>query len=176
MQKIKRLYFIIVLFIVSLKSFAQPVQDTSVIDVAKIMANENIFSRVFFYADLGRKQTIGEIGKNPFNETLNKSIINWKRIPNKYITANLYYKFTLTNTSDSLQSFYFNPGGYFQVFEIYKLNESGPESFKIHKAIENVNEALNHGYKPLQLAPGETSIFLIKLRFVKTTVNYVNPK
>lgn len=176
MQKLKSIYLIIVLFTVSLHSFSQQEKDTTAIDVTKILANKNMSGKVFFYADFERKQPIVEIGKKPFNETLNKSITNWKRISNKYITANLYYRFTLTNTSDSTQRFYFNPGGYFQVFEIYKLTETGPQPFTVNTSFENINEALNHGYKLLELNAGETSIFLIKLRFVKTTVNFVNPK
>ena len=176
MEKLKSTYLITVFFITALNAFSQQEKDTSIVNVANIMANKNISGQVFFYADFHQNQKIEEIGKKPFTETLHQAIPNWKRIPNKYIAANLYYKFTLINSGDSLQTFYFNPGGYFYVFDIYKLTGSGIVPFKLYTETGTIEEAINHGYKLLQLPAGKTINFLVKLRFVKTTVNYVNPK
>ena len=156
--------------------FSQAGGDTSTINTSEIVANKNLSSKCFFYSDPTASKTIKEISTVSFSEKLDKIIPSRRRIPNKYISAENYISFTLKNNNDSAESFYLCAGNYLRVFDIYKITNGIISPNSLYKKIETNEYVINHGYKLIQLAPGETSAFLLKLGYVKTTVNNLNPR
>lgn len=148
----------------------------NIVDVDKILSYKVIGNNISCYVDHSRKKEIDEIAGLPFKDSIKNIAPNWKRLPNSLIVSDVYFKFKLTNSADSLQSYYFSPGGLIPVFDIYTIKNSRAISFQNSKPIGENTEVLNHGYKLIEIPGKDTLEFLIKIRFVKTTVNYINPK
>jgi signal transduction histidine kinase len=172
-----RLYlFIIIQLLLGNALQAQQNNTPTPVDVAQILANKNMRLETFFYADLDRVYSVEQVAKQARFDSLIKSVPLRKRVPNIYVAANIYLKFTLTNSSDSLQTFYYTPGSLFPVFEIYEITDSGVKPYHLYRAIKEIEDVKNHGYKLLQIPAHKTVNYILKLRFVKTTINFFSPK
>lgn len=156
--------------------FAQQDTVVPVYDVVQTLATTNLSKYTLCYTDSPNNTRIEDISKIPFTKTLSQVFPNWRRIQNNLVLKNIYYKFTLKNSGDSLATFYFSPGWIFETFEIYRLTSSGPVPNQLYKPVMTEEQVINHGYQVIQLKAGDSCTFLVKLKFVKTTVNYVKPK
>jgi 7TM diverse intracellular signalling len=177
LQQLLRINIIpVILFFSCSAGFSQKLPDSLVINTSAITGNKYITPQTLFYSDATKKLSVENVNNIVFTRALEKEFPRRNRVSNKYISAINYLKFSINNNADSVESFYFSAGSYFQVFEIYKTNNAGVTENKLYKEIEKSEFAVNHGYKIIQLLPWEQAFFLIKLQYVKTTVNNINPR
>lgn len=147
-----------------------------VVNTSKILASKNISDFCYFFSDPEKKITPQDISKMGTLEKMTHAIPNQRRIPSKYLSSLNYLVFTLKNIGDSVESFCLSPANYLQVFEIYKETNGVLTGNTLYTNAKPAAKVLNHGYKLIQLAPGEQSKFIIKFKYVKTSVINILPR
>lgn len=98
---------------------------------------------------------------------------NWRRhrVPANIIEHDLLVKFTLANSSDSVQQVYFYPGAYFEKIELFRLSPGNTQLV----SPELSDKSYRAGFRLVQLAPKERSVFVARLRFVRTSATMFYP-
>ncbi|MBI1782179.1 MAG: hypothetical protein HYR66_12570 [Sphingobacteriales bacterium] len=169
--------FLVIVFLAILPGVSAQTDSASMIVLTnQVVPYKNIIPNIYFFSDHQQKLPVKEVARIVKWGKLTDSIPNRINIPKKFITANNYFKFFLHNNTDSLQSFCFNPGNYFDVFEIYKQQNDSLTENTLFTKVDVKDFVLNHGFKLIQIRAGETITFIIKLHYVKTTVISVNPR
>lgn len=93
------------------------------------------------------------------------------RVPAHIIENDLLVKFTLSNTSDSLQQVYFYPGAYFEKIELYRVSASKTSVI----SADATEEKYRPGFRLVQLEAKAQSDFVARLRFVRTSATMFYP-
>lgn len=169
-------FLVIALLAIMQPVFAQSDSNSMIVRTSQIVPYKNIYSNIYFVSDPHKHLTVQEVVSSNRWGKLADSIPNRISIPKKYLTANIYFKFILQNNSDSIQSYCFNPGHYFDVFEVYRQQGDSVTDNTLYKKAEVKDFVLNHGFKLIQILPGQTTAFIIKLHYVKTTIINVTPR
>ncbi len=97
-----------------------------------------------------------------------------KRIPSYFVGKPIFLQFTLFNDADTASTVYFLPGFYFEDIDLYRYNNQTKE---LEPAPEYPGEGIFNPnvISKLILQPGETSTYVTKLSFIKTTINTITP-
>lgn len=97
-----------------------------------------------------------------------------KRIPSYFVGKPIFLQFTLLNDADTASTVYFLPGFYFEDIDLYRYNTQTKE---LEPAPEYPGEGIFNPnvISKLILQPGETSTYVTKLSFIKTTINTITP-
>lgn len=97
----------------------------------------------------------------------------WRRhrVPASIIEHDMLVKFILANTSDSVQQVYFYPGAYFEKIELYKVSPSKTTVV----SSELTPDAYRTGFRLIQVEPKEQSLFIARLKFVRTSATMFYP-
>lgn len=97
----------------------------------------------------------------------------WRRhrVPADIIEHDLLVKFTLSNTSDSLQQVYFYPGAYFEKIELYRVSASKT----VLVSQDGTPEMYRPGFRLVQLEAKAQSDFVARLKFVRTSATMFYP-
>lgn len=169
-------FLFIVFFSIVVPVAGQTSIDAMVVNTNQVVPFKNIYPNVYFYSDPANNLTAAEVLRLAKWGKLSDSVPNKIVIPKKYVVANNYFKFTLYNESDSVQTFCFNPGHYFRDFEIYKLEGDSLVTNFIYKKINITEYVTDHGYKYIQVKPGEVATFIVKLHYIKTTIINFTPR
>lgn len=143
------------------------------VDVARIELNAPISGKSLVYVDSFHKLIPPAVPAFQATDTFPKSLkagINSWQVENP-----IYLQFHLRNSADTPISTYFYPGQYFDSIIIYK--SSSPDSrFQLLPDGYSNNLKDASGYREIVLQPSEDATFLVKLVFIKTSVNAVNPQ
>jgi signal transduction histidine kinase len=81
-------------------------------------------------------------------------------------------KFSLTNSSDSIQHVFFCPGFLFRAIDVYKMEDS-PRISKVPTVLPPDKDSL--GYRGITLGPHKGATFFAVLSFVRTATNSLSP-
>ncbi len=96
------------------------------------------------------------------------------KIPSRDITKDFFLKFRVSNNSSAGEHCYFLPGFYLQEIDLYKQTKGDTAIRMLAKG-----NPLKNKYKGLvgfYVAPGEECTIIARLKFVRTTVNYMEPR
>jgi signal transduction histidine kinase len=93
------------------------------------------------------------------------------RVPADIIEHDLLVKFSLSNTSDSVQQVYFYPGAYFEKIELYRVSASNTSIIPA----DATEEKYRSGFRLVQLEAKTQSDFVARLRFVRTSATMFYP-
>lgn len=160
--------FILFLLLVSmLPSTAAFSQDT--VDAGKLR----------FFTDVYKALTYEVIPANAPATAVISTDINrklpeaWRghRVPAHVIEHDLLVKFTLANSSDSVQQLYFYPGAYFEKIQLYKVSPSATSLV----SPDLTPETYRSGFRLITLQPKEQSDFVARLDFVRTSATMFYP-
>ena len=145
--------------------FAQPLTDSSVINISKIGQFEPVDKYQIFI-----DSTVSLPMESILNEKWNSnSAYNLeKNIPNSWTTSTIYLKYFLENNQDSSRKIYFLAGTYIKKIKIYKLLMN-------NKFIQLQDESRKDGYQPIQLIGREKAEFIVKINFSKRPRNELTP-
>ena len=133
--------------------FAQPLTDSSVINISKIGQFEPVDKYQIFI-----DSTVSLPMESILNEKWNSnSAYNLeKNIPNSWTTSTIYLKYFLENNQDSSRKIYFLAGTYIKKIKIYKLLMN-------NKFIQLQDESRKDGYQPIHLIGREKAEFIVKI-------------
>jgi signal transduction histidine kinase len=132
-----------------------------------------------FFSDLYKSMRYEIIPTNApatavISTDINKNLSEtWRRhrVPADIIEHDLLVKFTLSNTSDSLQQVYFYPGAYFEKIELYRVSASKT----LLVSPDGTPEMYRPGFRLIQLEAKAQSDFVARLKFVRTSATMFYP-
>jgi signal transduction histidine kinase len=153
------------LIIVSTNIFGQ--SDT--VDLSKITLAAKIKDRCLFFSDSLDQFKNGPLESIPF---LPFSGNPGRRITPRIVDHDVYLRFTMRNSADTAEPWYFMPGIYFDSFELFMTDSTGKFT-PLAGETKNWNTAL---FAPLNIPANASRSFIARLRFVKTQVNYLDPR
>ncbi len=145
--------------------FAQPLTDSSVINISKIDQFQLISNYQIFI-----DSTVSLPMETILNEKWNKntSYNLEKKIPNSWTSSTIYLKYFIENNQDTLKKIFFLGGTYIKKIRIYKLLMN-------NKFIQLNDESRKDGYQPIKLNGGEKAQFIVKINFSKRSKNELTP-
>lgn len=145
--------------------FAQPLTDSSVINISKIDQFQLVSKYQIFIdstVSLPMEAVLNEKWNSNFAYDLEKNI------PNSWTTSTIYLKFFLENNQDSRKKIFFLAGTYIKKNNIYKLLMN-------NKFIQLKDKSRKDGYQPVHLNGGEKAAFIVKINFSKKSKNKLTP-
>ena len=145
--------------------FAQPLTDSSVINISKIDQFQ-LVSKYQIFIDSTVSLPMEAVLNEKWNT--NTSYNLEKKIPNSWTSSTIYLKYFLENNQDTLKKIFFLGGTYIKKIRIYKLLMN-------NKFIQLNDESRKDGYQPIQLNGGEKAEFIVKINFSKRSKNELTP-
>lgn len=137
------------------------------IDVAKVILNDTINTRCWFYADSLRNVQPNQIASLPY---LEKSPKNLFRTVNQHqVDKDWYISFCLQNSADTTIKVFFYPGLYFSRIDLFQYNDSLKKAVAMPLEMPHFMDSL--GYRTILMPAHSQSTYYVHLRFVKTDVN-----
>jgi len=95
------------------------------------------------------------------------------RVSMSVIEKEMLLKIALFNPSDSVQRIFFYPGAYFNRIELFRII---PYSNSVAKVDENQTpEEYRKGFRYLEIQPGDSTEYVARLEFVRTTATMFYP-
>ena len=170
---------LLLLFCFSYTSKAQAdslnkITDSTLLDVTKIRFQKILYNEIFFTSSSDHSIKDGDIPSLPFKlSPFNK---NNTGVSPAYIEKDIYFRFTATNSADTIKRIYFMPGRFctnVSVFDASPGNVQGtfrkiPDSVLLSKRFS--------GYKILTIPPKDTLEFFTRFNFLRTNVNSFSPR
>jgi len=156
-------FFLIIYF----SAFAQLPGDSNSIDIATITDSSLINKNYQIFIDSTGSYAPENIPDNDWKTLDNYNLK--KYIPTYWITRNVYLKFTLINSSDSVETVYFIAGHYIRRNSLFIM--TAPNNAQLQK-----DESKADGYQPILLKPGEKQTFIASFYFTKRLRNYFLPQ
>jgi signal transduction histidine kinase len=145
----------------------------SAVDVARIELNAPISGKSLVYIDSFHRLTAPALPTLKISDTFPKSLRTG--ISAAQIETPVFLQFRLRNSADTPISTYFYPGQYFDSILLYK--SSGSDShFQLLPAVYPANLKEASAFREIFLQASEEASFIVKLTFIKTSVNAVNPQ
>lgn len=153
---------------------AQPREDPSpVIDLAGTGIMDDISDRVFISFTAAKELSPAALPSLSFIKGTRKYS---QFIPPALVNSMPVMKFTLFNSSDSVQRVFFCPGFLFRSIRIFKMTDSLPGQSLVEELpiiLPDNKDSL--GYRGIDLQPRERQTLLAMLVFVRTATNALNP-
>jgi signal transduction histidine kinase len=144
-----------------------------VIEVSAIELSDTIAEKTLIYIDSFRSVEPGRLptlnGFSSFQQEL-KSKINARQVEHT-----VYLKYHLKNSTDSSITLFFYPGQYFDSIVIYKLNKDDG-TFETLPEIGAPGITEPAAYRQIIMKQKEDASLFIKLRFIKTSTNKLDPQ
>lgn len=143
-----------------------------VIEVSGIELSDAIAERTLIYMDSFQNVEPGKLPRlNNFSEFPKalKTKINARQVEHT-----VYLEYRLKNNADSSIVLYFYPGQYFDSIVLYKLNNNY-STFEVLPQIGAPGITESSAYRQITLKQKEEAGFFVKLRFVKTSTNKIEP-
>ena len=145
--------------------FAQPLTDSSVINISKI-DQFLLASKYQIFIDSTVSLPMEIVLNEKWNSNSSYDLEN--NIPNSWTTGTIYLKYFLENNQDSPKKIFFLAGTYIKKIKIYKLLMN-------NKFMQLKDESRKDGYQPIQLNGGEKAAFIVKINFSKKSKNKLTP-
>ncbi|MBO9565407.1 MAG: sensor histidine kinase [Niastella sp.] len=147
-------------------SYAQA--DSNGVDIAHIrfFRSENLhFEVATLPRNFGDKPDIAGLPYRPLSRSL----------PANYIEKDIFERFTLTNSSDSVKSVFFLPGFYCKDIRLFSANSGSPSATPVLiPDTSNLKKPL--GARLITLQPHETRTFYCRFHFMRSNVNNIIPR
>jgi signal transduction histidine kinase len=173
--------FLILLFlsVFSTITFAQQnpligYHHSTLIDANKIRFQQVLYQQCFF-ASTGRQQVKEmDIPSLPFKPApFGKSRSN---VSPALIERDIYFKFTIFNSADTLKELYFMPSRYCKNISIYHASADNiPRTFRKIPDSLLLDDQFG-GCRKLAIPPGDTITFYTRFNFLRTNVNFFGPR
>lgn len=96
---------------------------------------------------------------------------NRKMLP-EYMEETLVLRFTLNNSSDTLEELYFTPGYYTRNLQLFKANSKDKI---IQLPDSSIRSSIYPGAKLLKIQSGETATYYASFNFIRTNANNFTP-
>lgn len=138
--------------------------DTIRIDQQKLFVK--LTRLALLYVDSTRSIVPRQLDNIDFKDTINESF----KVSSRLVQKDLYLKFIVSNQADSTISFYFFPGVFYEIIELFQQKKPGADIEKVREFPDETT-----GYSKLKLQPGQAVAYFAKLKFVKTNTNNFNP-
>ncbi|MEJ7737347.1 MAG: sensor histidine kinase [Chitinophagaceae bacterium] len=144
-------------------------QITDTIDITRIKLSENIrLKAVWLSSDPSAVKW--ESLSRSINQPIVDSFID--KITASLVEKDIYLKFVLHNSSGNSLDIYLWPGYYFQEMKLFAVNPA--TNFAEEISGETGKSDLS-GFQRIPLQPHQTRTLISKLRFIKSSVNSLNP-
>lgn len=144
-------------------------QNTDTIDVTRFKISQNIRSKTVWFSDNNSSdkwESLPALINNPIPSSL------VDKIPASLVEKDIYLKFTLLNSSATQLDIYLWPGYYFEEMKLFLVN---PATNRAEEIGQDPYENRMLGFQRIVLKPGETSLLILKIRFIKSSVNSLDP-
>ncbi|HET9276968.1 MAG TPA: sensor histidine kinase [Flavitalea sp.] len=150
------------------------VNDSTLIDVAKIRLQQTFYKEIFYTLsarDQVKDEDIPslEFKRLPFSK-------NKVAVPPSFVEKDIYLKFTVFNSADTLQSVYFMPARFCKDVRMFSASPGN-----IRQTFKQVPDSILYtkeyaGYKTLRIPPKDTIVFYTRFNFLRTNVNAFSPR
>lgn len=149
-------------------------KDSTVIDVAKIRFQKIISKQCLFSITAKNEINDTTITLLPF--TSGPFLKNTSTVSSSYIEKDIYFKFTLCNSSDSAKPIYFMPSRYCKNISLFQA-EPGNISETFRKIPDSLVRSQRFaGCKVLTIPSKDTLVFFTRFQFLRTNVNVFSPR
>lgn len=149
------------------------VAQDSVINVASFRNLKLIDSIVRFDVEKRNSVADKDISKLAFTNFLPSNV--HATPPSAWVEQDMFLRLSLTNSADTARPIAFYPGIYFPHLSIFRLDKSGgviqepaPDVYLNGKRFRN--------YKQFTVPPHDTTVYYVKLRFLRTSLNAIVPQ
>jgi len=152
---------------------SQPDKDSTIIDVAKIRFQKTFYKEILFATSANQIKD-KDIPMLPFrNGLFSKSNTS---VSPSIIEKDVYLKFIVCNSADTVKRIYFMPGRYCKNVCVFEASPQNiPQSF--HKKPESLIHTEEFGgYKILTIPPKDTLLFFTRFNFLRANVNSFAPR
>lgn len=173
MKYVNALLLLLSVFLISCSPETRPVlMEESPIDVAKLRFSQSIFKDLQYEVVSKDSLSDNAIGRLTINKAVPET---WRihRVSPGIIEKELLLKFTLLNTSDSIQHIYFYPGAYFNNIHLLRLSNDGRPPDVVPAS--GTPPEYRAGFRLLQVPPGERVSYVARLEFVRTSATMFYP-
>ncbi len=162
----KKNIFSALLILLSFTATAQPWAGAVPVSIDHIENKKPIENFTDFFLDSSGNVPLERLSASNFQPLLSGKKNRSIRL--QFVTRPVYLKFTARNTTQKPVSFFYYPGGLYSKLNLYKFTDNGPRSIDLeHRA---------SGYIYITMEPGETSTFLVRGEFCRTTGNILESK
>ena len=174
-KRTARLYIKLIIFLCVAFSpvilFSQVIADSNTIDISLIHYSKPITQNIFWI-----KQT-AEINNDsiPYLNFSEKLPADFNLIiPLSIVEKNIYFNFSLSNNSDSVNNVFFYAGMYCKTMELFKSNN---DQRKISVITDSTgNNISRNGFALITLAPHENARIYVRLKLLRTGINSFVPR
>ncbi|HYF30608.1 MAG TPA: sensor histidine kinase [Chitinophagaceae bacterium] len=173
MKLIKALLFLLPVFMVACsEKTSSPAVEEAPIDVTKLRFSASIYDSLRYEVIPKDSLADNALGQVSIVKALP---IQWRkhRVAPGIIEKELLLKFTLVNTSDSVQHIYFYPGAYFDRFNLLRLSADGVTPVPVPGS--ETPATYRSAFRLLAVAPGERTSYIARLEFVRTSATMFYP-
>ena len=153
---------------------ARQVNDSTLIDVAKIRLQQSFYKEIFYTLsarDQVNDQDIPSLEFKRFPFSKNKVAV-----PPSFVEKDIYLKFSVCNSADTLISVYFMPARFCKDVRMFS---AAPGNIRqTFKQIPDSSLFTKEyaGYKTLSIPPKDTIVFYTRFNFLRTNVNAFSPR
>jgi len=162
----------LVLILSGLYAQSQPVPELPAVDLARTGILDNISTKCSVWFSDSRSLTPADLPSLPFILGTTKFD---HYIPASLINKEAILKFTLLNSSDSLQRAFLCPGFFFDSIRLYQLDSSDGKATVREAPLVMPEDKDSLGYRGISLQPHETRTFFVQLSFIRAPTNSLNP-
>ncbi|MEJ7766799.1 MAG: sensor histidine kinase [Chitinophagaceae bacterium] len=141
--------------------------DPDTIDINRVQLSLNIASTALWHVGTETAVTSERLPAIVFNNTI--PVAKSEKVSASLIQKYIYLKFVVKNTADTAIGFYFLPGYYYSEIALYKVNVPGAD------VQEEALHTETMGFKKIKLEANQTSVFFCRIKFVRTTINTLDP-
>ncbi|HEY0677830.1 MAG TPA: 7TM diverse intracellular signaling domain-containing protein [Chitinophagaceae bacterium] len=167
-------FFILILsifFFSCKKERAKPQPVDSSVDVGQVRFAKRIYRSLRYETVLRNSLPDSALSRIPIQKSLPIEWFN-HRVPPKIIEKDILVRIDLFNTSDSIQQVYFYPGAYFQKIDLYRVSA---DSQAVLVSPSETPANYRAGFRLLKIPPGDSSSYIAKLEFVRTSATMFYP-
>ncbi|HEY4148031.1 MAG TPA: 7TM diverse intracellular signaling domain-containing protein [Chitinophagaceae bacterium] len=165
-----RFFLLWLLLQTPLASIASPVPP--LIDVAKIRIAENLEKQVLYFTDSLHRLAPSQLPTALFTPDMPRNI--FRQLTPEQVQKDWYLQFRLQNTADSAISVYFFPGVFFTGIDLYRYNDSTRQVEALPRLLPRIPDSI--GYRKIILPAHSSGVYYAALKFVKTSVDVVDPR
>ena len=176
-----RYFCLVTLFFLSLPNIsnsqtgsATQLNDSTLIDVAKIRLQQIFYKEIFFTLADHNQVKDEDILSLPFKPIpFSKNKVG---VPPSFIEKEIFLRFAVFNSADSTQSVYFMPARFCKNVRMYTASPGDiRETFReIPDSVSLTSEY--RGYHTLVVEPKDTVIFYARFNFLRANVNAFSPR
>ena len=153
---------------------ATQLNDSTLIDVAKIRLQQIFYKEIFFTLADHNQVKDEDILSLPFKPI--KFYKNKVGVPPSFIEKEIFLRFAVFNSADSTQSVYFMPARFCKNVRMYTASP-----VDIRETFREIPDSVSHtseyrGYHTLVVEPKDTVIFYARFNFLRANVNAFSPR